>query len=941
MLEALKKKLSTPRGGAGPGHGVPEEAISAAKPATAASGSEPSGANDGSLLDLIPPTDETIQQAPSQSFLSDLAQAADEEALARDLEFDRERIATLGELARKRYEADVAHLNNQAVEPLSMPDRPTRRMAAAPTKRRASKPGLTSQPSKRKNAHKAKLQREADALEAELNRLKSAQSPHRARHAPKTQTAPRTDSSRDEAMADYNLPIDQPAPGAMPHPEPHASPVPPTGYLQEHHAQPAVQQNRSRPLFDLDELFFAMLRGWKTIVLSAAISGALAYGFSRTLPEKFDSVATLLLDPRGLKVLENGVVPGDLSNTAIISYLESQMRVMSSASVLSRVIEKEKLIEAPSSVWGENWLLAMLTGGAASGPAGQLALNSLQDAIRIERGERTFVITIGASTSDPELSARIANSIASEYIETEAGAKSDAALNASTGLSSRLDELRERLRIADEQVEKYKAENKIIGAEGKLTSEVQLTKLNEQLAVAKVQTGEARVKAEQAGGLTLEDVVQGNIPTSLRSSELGQLRVRYSRLKSQADKLAVKLGNRHPDRIAADAEVASAQGEIRNEINRAIAAAKQDFKRAEARENDLNAQINVVKSQTVETNAALIKLRELERDANASRRVYEEFLLRSRETGEQGGLKLSNARLIEEAMPPLEKSGPNRKLFAAGGLVLGGMIGAALILVSAIKGLVSQHRAPVPTVSPAQPQAARREEAEDHEEAKPNQGPSQPPEREAQNSLFGAMWSKMKSAGDGGSAKIVAAPKTNNTQSNSMPNPAHAPSGERDMYPAYPSPAYGSTAQPNQHPQGQVYQAAPAVAQPAAHLQPQPQPFVPQPVVMQVTPVPAPQPYPVAAQPVPHPAPQVMQPIPAAYPPGFHQAAPQPVPGYQPAAPGYPAAHYVAPQPVPHPAYGQPQQPQPGQPQMSPQSPVAPQPAQPQWPYPQPYPYNG
>ena len=238
-----------------------------------------------------------------------------------------------------------------------------------------------------------------------------------------------------------------------------------------------------------------------------------------------------------------------------------------------------------------------------------------------------------------------------------------------------METLRENVRLADQKVQDYKAENQIIGVSGSLPEEVQLSKLNEQLAFAKVQTGEAKTKAAQAQKTKLADVISGAISSGLRSSELSQLRISYAKLKSQSDRIGSKLGPRHPDRIAADVELKSARAQITGEIQRIIVQAGIDHERAVARQQELAQQVNVLKTMTVQTNSSLIKLRELQRDADASRQVFEQVLLRSRETRARSDSSFTNARLIQAATPPLEKNRPDSKILCCRRIDFGRRIG--------------------------------------------------------------------------------------------------------------------------------------------------------------------------------------------------------------------------------------------------------------------------
>ena len=91
---------------------------------------------------------------------------------------------------------------------------------------------------------------------------------------------------------------------------------------------------------------------------------------------------------------------------------------------------------------------------------------------------------------------------------------------------------------------------------------------------------------------------------------------------------------------------------------------------------------------------AAVRLRELERDVEASRDVYQSFLKRSRETEEQESLNTSSARIIGEATVPQRRMfPPAMSLIAMVGLVLGALAAAAWIVTADRLPSVSESEA--------------------------------------------------------------------------------------------------------------------------------------------------------------------------------------------------------------------------------------------------------
>ena len=76
-----------------------------------------------------------------------------------------------------------------------------------------------------------------------------------------------------------------------------------------------------------------------------------------------------------------------------------------------------------------------------------------------------------------------------------------------------------------------------------------------------------------------------------------------------------------------------------------------------------------------------MRLRELEREVEASRDVYQSFLKRSRETEEQESLNTSSARIIGEATVPQRRTfPPAMSLIAMVGFMLGALAAAAWVV---------------------------------------------------------------------------------------------------------------------------------------------------------------------------------------------------------------------------------------------------------------------
>jgi uncharacterized protein involved in exopolysaccharide biosynthesis len=420
------------------------------------------------------------------------------------------------------------------------------------------------------------------------------------------------------------------------------------------------------------------------ILLMALLGLVLAIVAALLMTPKYVSTAQLFIDPRDLRVLQNDVSPNTVGSdpTSITGYLESQARVIASDSIKSRVVERLNLDRDPDFGGASAGFLSRLL-GTDTGPSPKstlYALAALDRTVGVRRGERTFVIDISATAQDPDKAAKIANALAEAYLEDQTAVRAEAAQRATTALTSRLEELRNRLRVAEEKAEKYKEANNIVGVGGRSLSEEQLSLNNAQLVAARTRATEAKAKYDQITATRAANIEAGAIPEAVASNTMTALRAQLGAALAREADLVSSLGARHPALASSQSQVRDARRQIADELSRIARAAKAEYDRAVEAERQLARRVDQLTAGQYAAGRASVQLRELEREVESSRAIYDAFLKRARETGELGGIDTTNARIISPAMPPLEKSGMSRRTLAMLGAVGGGGAGMLLAL---------------------------------------------------------------------------------------------------------------------------------------------------------------------------------------------------------------------------------------------------------------------
>ena len=325
----------------------------------------------------------------------------------------------------------------------------------------------------------------------------------------------------------------------------------------------------------------------------------------------------------------------------------------------------------------------MDTAGAVADKA-LAALNALKRRVQAKRAERTYVVDLSVISVDPEKAPRLANAIAQAYLAEQTEVRSDAARQVSQSLSARLKELQDRVREAEDRGEAFKARNNIVDANGQLVNEQQLTELNKLLEVARYRAAEAKARYEQVQRLQQSKGEIGAFAEAVQSPTVTALRGQYAEIMRRQAEQTAMLGPRHPAVIEIQAQAERVQRMIDQEINRTVLSARNEYQSAEANAEALSRDLDALKHNAIVTDQALVTLRELERDVQASRAVYEAFLVRARETGEQERVDTKNIQVISRAELPMNRSWPPSNLFVAlGALFLGVAAGSGIVFMRA------------------------------------------------------------------------------------------------------------------------------------------------------------------------------------------------------------------------------------------------------------------
>jgi exopolysaccharide transport family protein len=400
---------------------------------------------------------------------------------------------------------------------------------------------------------------------------------------------------------------------------------------------------------------------WWVFGPALAVAALTFVGVNLITP-KYKSEARILIEGRENVFLrpEAEKAGGERDRAVDPEAVTSQVQLALSRDLARQVIKQLKLGDLPefdSTLRGVSLIrysLGFL--GLAKDPLSmtpeERVLESYYERLTVFPVDKSRVISIEFQSSDPELAARVANTVADHYLALQQNARLEQTRAAGRWLSGEIDVLRKRVADAEAKVEEFRSKtNLFIGTNNTTLSNQTLGESNRDLAAARSQKNELESKArfirdvlKRGASLESADVVNSELIRRLNEQRVT--------LRAQLAEQSSTLLDNHPRIKELKAQINDLDRQIREEASRLVRSLENDAHIAGARVESLQNGLDQLKQQAASTNGQDVELRAFEREAKAQRDLLESYLAKYREATARDSLGATpgDARTISRAV---------------------------------------------------------------------------------------------------------------------------------------------------------------------------------------------------------------------------------------------------------------------------------------------------
>ncbi len=477
---------------------------------------------------------------------------------------------------------------------------------------------------------------------------------------------------------------------------------------------------------DLGALGRALLRRRMWVIVPTLIAAIGSTVLVNLVTPRYKSEARILIDGRENIFLRPNGERSEERSTLDAEAVASQVQLVLSRDLAREVIKRNKLAERPEFdpvlKGAQPWksLLALI--GAARDPFSmtpeERVLDSYYERLTAFAVDKSRVIVVEFQSTDPDLAARVANSIADGYLVMQQAARQQQAKAAGQWLSGEIDDLRKKVNDAESRAEDFRSKSSLfIGTNNTSLSNQQLGEINSQLNNARALKSDAESKAR-----LIKEMLQGGKPIEfsevLNSDLIRRLSEQRVTLRAQLAEQSSTLLDAHPRIKELRAQLGDLDKQLRDEAAKLSRSFENDARVAAGRVDGLTNSLEQLKRQASSSNGQDVQLRALEREAKAQRDLLESYLAKYREatTRENIDGAPTDGRVISRAIvsntPAYPKKLPVVLITTLATLILtaGSIVTGELLRMTAPQGPVSGSTRVTQAARRVEPEMQPREE---------------------------------------------------------------------------------------------------------------------------------------------------------------------------------------------------------------------------------------
>lgn len=415
------------------------------------------------------------------------------------------------------------------------------------------------------------------------------------------------------------------------------------------------------PVPDISEILHMLKR--HKLLLAKLMVTFVAVGFFIVLmiPSKYRAVATLVLNDQTVNTSDfQSIMTSTKLDTMSV---KTEAQIIESPALAEQTIAEVNLIKQPEYDWAEN---------------NRDAINVFLDNLYVYTQNTSRAMELSFISKNPELAATVANAHAANYLEAQAALKQQQMEKLGKLYEAKVAGLKADAIRKAQAVQDFRAREALtLGKDNKELIYQQISDVAGQLVPVEVSKYNYESKSpDRENSSTSDPAAMNDVVNSLLIQDLKK---QASTAAQQLGAMQAQYGPRHPKVIEASGQLAQINAAIARETQMIVNSMRQGKESTEAQETLLKSRLTNLNKEADGLRGKMVTLESLQLEADASRKILDNFLANYETVQSQAAFAWPDATLVSAAIVPSKPVAPGKRMLMLVVLVVSACLSLGIV----------------------------------------------------------------------------------------------------------------------------------------------------------------------------------------------------------------------------------------------------------------------
>ena len=440
---------------------------------------------------------------------------------------------------------------------------------------------------------------------------------------------------------------------------------------------PGLRRGRSQPHANLLMDYLRTISRWRTMIICCAVAGGLlSLLFNLDVLPLYQARTSLDIQSINGDFLNmRNVAPtGDSGGFSNESYVQTQIKLLQSTTLLDRTVESLKAEPHPTSIDRQD-LVSQVKRRLHLSHGQDLAFNDLVDDtakhIKVKPLGITRLVEVTCDSWDARFAAHFCNALTEQFKEVDLETRGTEAQKTSEWLTRQVADVRQKAEDSQRMLEAATGGDGLaLSQSSNSIGEDRLRQLQGELVRAQAE----RMERESQSRIAQTSSADA-LPSSIESPAYRDYKQKLADLNARVAELVPPLTEDNPKVIHLRSEIREIQQGMTQERSSTTDRMRNEFESARRHEDLLNAAYATLQSSVSSEMSKAARVNLLRREVESEQNLYQTLLQRAKEAGFASAMQATTIRVVDKGIPPRVPVSPRRGVAGGVGVVLGSLCG--------------------------------------------------------------------------------------------------------------------------------------------------------------------------------------------------------------------------------------------------------------------------